>query len=205
MNLTILAPARVLDGVSRLPNLTGDRATVRRLELATLLLTGAVAACMSTFIDLNLRIPGHHILYSIFPMAFGFAMVPRGRAGTVMGASALTTTALLGLAGARIPGPGALTSLALTGPFLDIALRHGRSGWRLYAAFVLAGASSNIVAFMVRGATKAIFGVGGLGGGRTLANWLPQAVWTYAAAGVLCGLISAATWFKLRDRAGDGS
>lgn len=192
MNLMILAPARVLDGVSRLPTLAGDHAAVRRLELVALLLTGAVAACMSTFIDLNLRIPGHHILYSIFPMAFGFALVPRGRAGTVMGASALATTALLGLAGARIPGPGALTSLALTGPFLDVALRWGKSGWRLYGAFV------------VRGALKAT-GIPGLAGGRALGSWLPQAVWTYTLAGVLCGLISAATWFRLRERRGDRS
>jgi len=204
MNLMILAPARVLDGVSRLPTLAGDHAAVRRLELVALLLTGAVAACMSTFIDLNLRIPGHHILYSIFPMAFGFALVPRGRAGTVMGASALATTALLGLAGARIPGPGALTSLALTGPFLDVALRWGKSGWRLYGAFVLAGAASNIAAFVVRGALKAT-GVPGLAGGRALGSWLPQAVWTYTLAGVLCGLISAATWFRLRERRGDRS
>ena len=29
---------------------------------------------------------------------------------------------------------------------------------------------------------------------------LPVAVWTYAAAGINAGLISAAAWFQLRER-----
>jgi len=200
MNRLLSLPlSKRLAETSRLPLLAGDQEAMRGIELIALSLTGFVAAALSSFIDLSLRMPGHHILYSVFPMAMGFALVPRRHAGLIMGTSALSATALLGFAGARVPGIGALTSLALTGPLLDIALRRGGRGWRLYAAFVLAGASSNAVAFAARALTKAM-GIRGMGGGRALNAWLPQAVWTYALAGVLAGLISAAAWFHLRDR-----
>jgi hypothetical protein len=47
-------------------------------------------------------------------------------------------------------------------------------------------------------------GGGGLGGGlgRTFAQWWPHGVWTYAVAGLVAGLISAAPWFRLRERGG---
>lgn len=188
----------VLAGTARLPALA-DRPDVQWVELFALLLTGAATALLSTFLNFRLGIPGHHIVYSMFPMALGFALVPRRRAGTVMGGSAVGSTALLALAGAHVPGPGALTSLALTGPLLDAALHRGGRGWRLYALFVAAGALSNAAAFGVRAAMKAL-GFAGQGGGRPMASWLPQAVWTYAIAGVLAGLISAAAWFHVRER-----
>ena len=99
----------------------------------------------------------------------------------------------LGLAGVHLPGPGALTSLVLTGPMLDLALRWSRPGWRLYAGFVLAGALTNIGAFLARGGFK-YFGLGGLGGGRRFAEWLPVATWTYALAGMLAGRNLVVDW-----------
>lgn len=188
---------------SRLRPLAAGAETLRRSELATLVLIGAVAAVLASTMDLGLRIPGHRILYTIFPMAFGFSLVPRRGAGTVMGVSAVTTTGLFALVGARVPGAGGLTSLALTGPLLDIALRRRGRGWRLYAAFVLAGVMSNVAVFLVRGAAKAL-AVPGLAGSRPFDEWLSVAVFTYAIAGFLAGLISAATWFELRGCTDDG-
>lgn len=184
--------------MSRVPSLAaGTRASGR--EVAALALTGAGAALLSTFVDFRLGIPGHHILLVLLPLALGFALVPRRAAGTVMTASGVATFAGLWAAGIHLPGPGALTGFALAGPLLDLALLWGRSGWRLYAAFVAAGVVTNVLAFLIRGTTK-YAGLGGLGGGRTFASWLPVAVWTYAAAGVLAGLLSAAVWFHFRAR-----
>ena len=184
---------------SRLRPFAADAETLRRSQLVTLILTGALAATLVSYLDLDLRLAGHRILYTIFPMAFGLAMVPRRGAGTLMGASAGMTMGLFALFGARVPGAGGLTSLLLTGPLLDFALRRGGRGWRLYAAFILAGVASNTAAFLVRGAAKAL-AVPGFAGSRPLAEWLSVAVFTYAIAGFLAGLVSAGTWFELRGR-----
>jgi hypothetical protein len=201
----ILSPAPSLRGASRLPALLGAQTGVRGAELLALATTGAGAALLSTYADFNLGLPGHRIIFSIFPMAMGFALVPRRGAGTIMGASAWLTAGVLGLAGTQLPGLGGLTSLFLVGPLLDVALRWGRGGWRLYAAFVAAGAVSNAAAFAVRAGAK-LLGLGGrgggMGGGRSVTAWLPLSVWTYAAAGILAGLMSAAAWFHFRQRAG---
>jgi hypothetical protein len=171
----------------------------RHLEIASLVGLGASAALLTTFVDFKLGIPGHHIVYAMLPVALGFALVPRRLAGTLMSASACATVAGLGIAGARIPGVGVLTGLALLGPLLDLALRWGGTGPRLYTAFVAAGAVANIMAFLVRGAAK-YFGFRGLGGSRHFEAWLPVASWTYVAAGMLAGLLGAAAWFKLHRR-----
>lgn len=194
----MLPPAPALRDLSRLQPLAAGLAAGGR-DVAVLALVGAGAAAVQVSVDLRLGIPGHHILLAMFPLALGLALVPRRAAGTVMGAVSVLTLTLLGAAGARLPGPGALTGLVLAGPLLDVTLRRGGSGWRLYGAFVAAGAVANVAAFFVRGATK-YSGWGGMGGGRALAAWLPVAVWTYAAAGILAGLLSAAVWFHFRVR-----
>jgi hypothetical protein len=183
---------------SRLHGLAGAR-KAGVLEVATLVTMGVTSGLLTAFVQLNLRIPGHHILFAVFPMALGFALVPRRRAGMIMALSALGCTGGLHLAGVGIGGIGAMTSLLSTGPLLDLALRWGRGGTRLYAAFVAAGAASNALAFVVRGTAKA-FAFSGLAGGRPFGAWWPQALSTYAAAGVAAGLISAAAWFRLRRR-----
>jgi len=193
-----LSLAAALRDTARIPSLaTGARAEGR--EVAALLLTGSFAAVLTTFADLGKGVPGHHILFAIFPMALGLALVPRRAAGSVMGAAGIGTLALLGLGGVHLPGPGALTGFALTGPMLDLALRRGRGGWRLYAGFVAAGLLTNVLAFLARGTTKYL-GFRGAGGGRDFTAWLPVAVWTYALAGLLAGLVSAAVWFHFRVR-----
>ena len=184
-------------------------------ELAVLLLTGGVASVLTNVVRFGLGIPGSSIVFAVFPMALGFALVPRRGAGSVMAAGALLTSGMLGVAGVRLDGFGAQTSLLATGPMLDLALRWAKHGWRLYLAFVLACAGSNTLAFFARAAGK-LYGIGGLGGqhgggggggaggggaGRLLFDvWLPQAMWTYACAGIVAGLLSAAVWFHFRER-----
>jgi hypothetical protein len=188
---------------SRLPSLAGTASGLRTAELATLIMAGAAAALSSTYLSFGLGIPGHRILFSVFPIALGLALVPRRAAGTVMGCAAMATIGALAVVGVRVPGAGGLTSLILIGPLLDLVLRRAGSGWRLYAAFIAAGASANVLAFAVRAAVK-LAGVppmgGGAGGARPVSMWLSMSVWTYLLAGMLAGLISAAAWFQLRSR-----
>ncbi len=191
-----LAPDARLAGVSRVGPL-GFHPEAARLQLTALLALGAVAALLTTFVDFKLGIPGHHIVFAIFPLALGLALAPRRQAGTIMSGSALATVAGLGLLGTHVPGVGVLTGVLLVGPLLDLAVRWGRAGPRLYGAFIAAGAIANIGAFVVRGAAK-YFGLGGLGGTRPFAAWLPVAGWTYVIAGMLAGFISAAAWFHFR-------
>ncbi|HET9983973.1 MAG TPA: hypothetical protein VFQ38_10315 [Longimicrobiales bacterium] len=191
-----------LRGTSRLPSLATAERGAGALEVAALVVVGAAAAALTNLADFHWGIPGSSIVQTILPMALGFALVPRRGAGSVMGLSAVATSALMRLGGVHLAGVGALTSLALCGPFLDLALRRARGGPWLYGAFVLAGAATNACAFLVRAAAKWL-GMRGIGGGmgrRALDAWLPQAVWTYALAGVVAGLVSAALWFHLRER-----
>lgn len=161
---------------------------------------GILAACSSTFLDYSLRIPGHAILRVIFPMAIGLALVPRHGAGCVMGAVAALAAGGLRLEGFGGEGLslGALTSLTATGPMLDWTLRRTRGGWRLYAAFAVAGLASNLLALAVRGMAKAS-GWEHLGA-RPLVDWLSQAAFTYTACGFAAGLISGGVWFYARRR-----
>ena len=91
--------------------------------LASLQVSAVVAAVSASYLELLRQVPGHAILRSVLPMALGLACVPRRGAGCVMGGTALGTATCLGLFG-HGPGVGNLTSLALTGPLLDLALRR---------------------------------------------------------------------------------
>ena len=189
MRYGILSLDDDLLATSRLPALAGTHAGVRSIELAVLGLAGIGAALLTNLLRLRLGIPGSSIVFATFPIALGFALVPRRGAGAVMAGAALATTMALGFAGARLDGVGALTSLILTGPLLDLALRSAHRGWRLYTAFI------------VRASARAV-GLAGSGGGRALGSWWPTAIATYASAGIVAGLISALAWFHFRDREG---
>ncbi|HET7599606.1 MAG TPA: hypothetical protein VFK09_04915 [Gemmatimonadales bacterium] len=201
MRSGILALDERLLQTTRVGPIAGAGAMVAPVELAVLLLAGVAAALLTNLLRLHLGIPGSSIVFAVFPMALGFALVPRRGAGLVMGGAALAADLALAAAGVRLDGVGAQASLLLTGPLLDLSLRRAERGWRLYAAFVLACLASNAAAFAVRGGTRllGLWGAGA-GGGRDMASWLPQAAWTYAAAGVLAGLVSVAVWFQLRER-----
>ncbi|HEU4642359.1 MAG TPA: hypothetical protein VFS44_07870 [Gemmatimonadaceae bacterium] len=204
MRDAILSLDDELRATSRVPALAGGGA-VRPAEVATLLLAGAVASLLTNLVRLRLGIPGSSIVFAVFPIALGFALVPRRGAGTVMAGGALATTLALWLAGVRLDGVGAQTSLLLTGPLLDVALRWGARGWRPYLAFLAAGAASNAMAFVVRGATKLAGVGGGVGGPRGFGLWWPRAVGSYAVAGLVAGLIGALAWFHFRSRDADVS
>lgn len=183
---------------SRLPVMTAEGGDLRASELAVLVGAGVAAALCSSLFDLNLRIPGHAILRAVFPMACGLAIVPRRGSGTMMGASALLTALILRTGGTASLGVGAATSLALTGPFLDLALWRAGRGWRLYLGFALAGLASNLAAFAVRAGAKSL----GLDhfGTRPLALWWSPAAATYALCGLAAGLLSALVWFRFSGR-----
>lgn len=190
-----------LAGGSRLPWLAREDRGLEAAEILLLLGMGAVAAMTTAFLELGLRVPGHAILRAVFPMALGMALVPRQFAGSTMGLGALASAAVLKLGGSTALGVGAMTSLLLTGPMLDLALARAKRGWRLYLGFALAGLASNLAAFAVRGGAKGI-GLDHLAA-RPLAEWWLVAAGTYALCGILAGLLSAAVWFRLsRDRGG---
>lgn len=184
-----------LVGVGRVPSITRSGGRASTVEVGTLMMAGVGAALATLLIDLKLHVPGHAILRAVFPMACGFALVPRRLGGSIMGASAMSTALLLQLGGFMAKGAGAVTSLCLTGLLLDLALWTARGGWRLYGGFILAGLGSNVGAFAVKAALEL---VAGSGGGRTFADWWPVAVWTYPTCGVIAGLVSALTWFHFK-------
>lgn len=217
MKPAILSVNAGLRRAARVPSITApDAPRVRLSEIIALVAAGATAALLTNLTRFRLGIPGSSIVFAVFPMALGFALVPRRGAGSIMTLGAIATTGALWLNGVRLDGVGAQTSLLVTGPLLDLALRWAERGWRLYGSFVLACAASNALAFVVRASTK-FYGFGGggrgrggggghglgggLGGGRAFNEWLPQAVWTYAVAGIVAGLVSAAVWFHFRGRA----
>ena len=154
MRTTILSTHQSLADTSRLQVLSHEGRMSDTAALLILLGAGSTAALASVFLDMSLRMPGHAILRCVFPMALGFAMAPRRMGGMVMGLGAMGTVLVIKTGGLGALGFGALTSLMLTGPFLDAALWRARSGWRLYLAFALAGLGSNMAAFVVRAGTK---------------------------------------------------
>lgn len=195
MNVLPLPLHRELLVSSRMAGLTASAEGFRLAELGILLGAGSTAALAVSFLDFGLHVPGHAILRAVFPMALGLSLAPRRMGGLVMGAGAWTTAILLKATGAGGLGLGALTSLCLIGPALDVALWRTRSGWPVYLSFALAGGGANLLAFTVRGAGK-LSGLDALRM-RPLADWLTVAPWSYTLCGLLAGLVSAAVWFRL--------
>ncbi len=183
-----------LAGDSRLPALPRQGYWSHLAPTLLLLGTGVGAALATAFLDFSLRVPGHAIIRAVFPMAFGLALVPRRRGGLIMAVGAVATVLVIRTGGMAAIGFGAMTSLVLTGPLLDVALGRARRGWRLYLAFASAGLVANLTALAVRSGAK-LSGLDHLAG-RPLAAWLVPAVGTYALCGALAGLVSAAIWFQ---------
>ena len=194
-----------LRAATRLERLVSAGGRVAAWEWGVLLVCGVGAAVASTFIDFNLRMPGHAILRVAFPMAAGLALVSRRGSGMVMAGSALTTAMLLrgfGYSGEGL-SLGALTSLGATGPLLDLSLHTFSRRWGLYPAFAIGGLCANLLAFAVRGGAKCLgwehTGAGGL------AAWFAQAAWTYPLCGLLAGLACGVVWFSARPRRPDAA
>jgi len=158
-------------------------------ELLLLCGCGATAAVAVGFAKLGLGIPGHSIVLAVLPIAFGLSLAPRRLAGTA---------ALLSALGAVTYGSGAIVSLSLIGPAMDVALRRVRGWWRLYLALVLAGMAANLLALGSRAATK-LLGFD-LAGARPFDSWWLQATVTYTLSGMVAGLLGALCWFHFDDR-----
>ncbi len=192
---------QVHDGLLTATRFTAIGRTEARIsaaEVATLLLAGATAAVATGFIRLGLGIPGHAIVLSVLPMALGLALVPRRLSGLVMSGGALGTAGALSAAGFTHYGVGAMTSMCLTGPMMDVALLGAAPGWQVYLRLLAAGLASNLVAFMQRGGSKLL----DLDqpGTRLFQAWFSQAMVTYTLSGAVAGLIGALCWFEFRSR-----
>ena len=188
-----------LVGAARFPSLARPRHAVSAIELMLLLACGAGAAAAVGLVKLSLGIPGHSIVLAALPMALGVALAPRRLAGSVMSAGALGAAWLMsGVAGVRF-GSGAFASLLLLGPMMDVALRQARGGWRVYAALVLSGVATNLLALASRAAPK-LLGLD-LPGSRPFDSWWLQALATYPLSGVVAGLLGAFCWFHFTTRA----
>ena len=186
-----------LTATARVPSLARAGQRVSALELLVLLASGAAAAAAVGMAKLGLGIPGHSIVLAVLPLALGLSLAPRHLAGSVMSAGALGAAWMLQGAGMATFGSGSFVSLCLLGPMMDVALRNARSGWRVYAALVVAGTATNLTALASRAATKLL----GLDvGGRPFDSWWLQALGTYTASGIVAGLVGAFCWFHFTDR-----
>jgi hypothetical protein len=189
-----------LVGATRFPSLARTHNRIAATELLILLGCGAVSAAAIAFVKLGLGIPGHSIILAALPMALGMSLAPRRLAGVTMSAGALGTAGLLASVGHAHFGSGAFVSLTLLGPMMDLALRKVQSGWRIYAALILAGLLTNLLALGSRASTKLL----GLDPGRPFDIWWLQAIVTYSLSGVVAGLLGALCWFHIRNRSARG-
>jgi hypothetical protein len=187
-----------LADAARVPPLARSRDRMSVLELLVLLASGAAASTAIGMAKLQLGIPGHSIVLAALPVALGLSLAPRHLAGSIMSTGALGTAWLLQRAGVGDYGSGSFVSLCLLGPLLDLALRGARRGWRVYAALVLAGTATNLLALGSRASFKLL----GLdtGGGRPFDIWWLQALATYTASGLVAGLVGAVCWFNFRTK-----
>lgn len=164
-------------------------------ELLFLVSMGVIAAVCSTFLKTHLGIPGHSILKVVLPISFGFAVVPTRHSGSVMGFSALCCGLLFrSIVPGGGDGVGALTSLVLFGPVLDLSLRFAKrpfSAWFLLAG---AGLVTNAGAFLVRGGFK--FLGRGDAANKLLADWFSFAMLSYTVCGLIAGLVCGMMFFR---------
>ena len=115
-----------------------------------------------------------------------------------MSGGALGTAGALSAAGFTHYGVGAVTSMCLTGPMMDVALLGAVPGWQVYLRLLVAGLASNLVAFMQRGGSKLLdFDQPGT---RLFQAWFSQAMVTYTLSGAVAGLIGALCWFEFQSR-----
>lgn len=192
-----------LVGAARLPSLARARTRVSAIELLLLIACGASAAAAVGYVKLSLRIPGHSIVLAALPMVLGLSLAPRRLAGSVMSAGAIGTAWLLATVGGASYGSGSSVSLLLIGPMMDVAVRHARTGWRVYAAVILSGVTTNLLALGSRAASK-VLGLDLAAGARPFDSWWLQASVTYTLSGLIAGLLGALCWFHLSLRANDG-
>ncbi len=189
-----------LIGSTRFPSIARTQPRISALEVLLLLTCGAAAAAAVAYVKLALRIPGHSIVLAALPMVLGLSLAPRRLVGSVMSAGAIGTAWILQTMGGASYGSGSSVSLLLIGPMMDVAIGHARGGWRVYAALVLSGVATNLLALGSRAAFK-VLGLDLAAGARPFDSWWLQASVTYTLSGVVAGLLGAVCWFHFNDRA----
>jgi|APSaa5957512622_1039677.scaffolds.fasta_scaffold01129_2 hypothetical protein len=197
-----LSPTKAtLCSASRLTGVLGhglDR--VRLTEMLLLCGLGVSAGLVRCLVRTHLHLPGHSILFIVLPTAAGVAISRRQGAGTAIGLSALGTGAFLNCFCPVKPiGIGALTSLAATGVFLDVALAWARRPAHVYFACIVAACGSSALAFAVRAVTKQLGLQPGYHPAARMAIWAPRAMVTYLICGLVAGLLSAFVCFRWRE------
>jgi hypothetical protein len=165
------------------------------LEVSLLLLMGVIAAALTAFVQLRMRVPGYVILFGVVPMSCGLAVAPRRRAGGLMSVAAIIALFGFGPA-AAMSKITAIVSLALLGPLLDWAARLARSGKTLYFAFAAAGLASNAAAFVAKALEKRS---GANPASRPYAEWISVAPVSFAICGIVAGLIGAGLFFQFSE------
>jgi hypothetical protein len=185
-----------LADAGRVPSLAQLRQRISVAEVLTLFTAGAVAAAAVGTGKLGLGIPGHSIVLAALPMVLGIALAPRRFAGSMMSAGALGTAWALAGAGVADFGAGSFVSLCLLGPMMDAALHKAQSGRRVYAALILAGVLTNVLALASRAGAK-ILALDT--GSRPFDSWWLQASMTYTLSGAVAGLIGAVCWFHFNS------
>jgi hypothetical protein len=146
-------------------------------------------------VKLRLGIPGHAIILSVLPISAGLAIVPRHGTGTAISVTAFATMTLFrALAWPVGGGPGAVASMLAAGPAFDLALARAR-GWRLHAAFLVAGVAANLIALVARGGLK-LLSIQPLVG-RPFSEWFRYAIVTYPVSGAVAGLLCALVMFRV--------
>ena len=192
-----------LAGAARFPPLVRTRSRISAIELLLLLSCGAAAAAAVAYVKLSLRIPGHSIVLAALPMVLGpvARTAPPRRLGDERRRDRNRVAAVGAGAGELRLGIMGRASL-LIGPMMDVAVRHARGGWRVYAALVLSGVVTNLLALGSRAAFK-VLGLD-IAGARPFDSWWLQASVTYTLSGVVAGLLGALCWFHFNDRAHNG-
>src|SRR5215218_8086313 len=118
MSMNVFASKPSLRNASRLPVLSGEM-QISAAEIACLVACGVVAGIAIGFGNQIIRgVPGHAILRSVLPMAFGLALVPRRSAGVTMSFSAGLTAAAMSWQGIGRFQPAAVLGVILLGPVL---------------------------------------------------------------------------------------
>lgn len=123
----------------------------RTCDVLVLILAGIIAAALIAFMQTPLRIPGHVILKAALPIAGGLAFTRFSWAGTLAGASAISSCALFLMAGVGHIPAAAFVSLSAIGPALDLARRFTpRASLPYWIGFAMAGLLTNLAAFAAR-------------------------------------------------------
>lgn len=173
----------------------GRGATATAVDWLALLAVGGLAAVLTAYLSLSLRMPGHAILRVVVPMVIGMALVPRRGAGIMMALGAAITGGIIRLSDTGELPIASFAGLLIVGPMLELAAAGRPSGRGLYLRFALAGLTANLIVYAVRWGVL-LTGWEASGGGGNFRRAGAMAFGSYALCGLLAGLIGAMIAFR---------